>query len=311
MINFLQMKYFATVAEECSFSAAASRLYISQQTVSAHIAQLEEEIGMPLFKRTRPLTITPAGECLLRRVKDHLFIKRQMEKELMDIANPDRNTLRIGISYAYSRTLLPALLQEFYRLYPHINLQIYEMLYEQMEEALATCKVDLTIARPPYANTGLKFISLRPADDVLLYAPYQSLARYYGSQADHIVKQMNQHPSLDIVACCPFILPRTGTVRRGIQKMFNDAQIEPNIRIETDTLETAIFLCRNGLGITVAPKLLLLAYTDNAGITDYQDSSYLLSANIPEHALGICYLDNIYISEAMQKFIDLAGQEKN
>ena len=45
MINFLNMKYFLVVAEARSFSAAAKQLYISQQTLSAHIAQIEEEIG--------------------------------------------------------------------------------------------------------------------------------------------------------------------------------------------------------------------------------------------------------------------------
>ena len=62
MINFLNMKYFLVVAEARSFSAAAKQLYISQQTLSAHIAQIEEEIGTQLFERTRPLTLTPAGE---------------------------------------------------------------------------------------------------------------------------------------------------------------------------------------------------------------------------------------------------------
>ena len=50
MINFLNMKYFLVVAEARSFSAAAKQLYISQQTLSAHIAQIEEEIGTQLFE---------------------------------------------------------------------------------------------------------------------------------------------------------------------------------------------------------------------------------------------------------------------
>ena len=90
--------------------------------------------------------------------------------------------------------------------------------------------------------------------------------------------------------------------------MFRDAQIEPRIRIETDTLETAIFLCGNGLGITVSPRLLLQTYANSVNMPDYQDSSYLLAAKMPEHALGICYLDKIYITDAMQKFISLAIQ---
>ena len=46
MIDSLQMKYFIAVAEEKSFSAAAKRLFVSQQTLSAHIALIEKEMGI-------------------------------------------------------------------------------------------------------------------------------------------------------------------------------------------------------------------------------------------------------------------------
>lgn len=305
MISFLQMKYFATVAAERSFSAAASRLYISQQTISAHIAQMEEEIGMPLFERTRPLTITPAGECFLRSVQDHLFINKQMEKELLDMTDPAKNILRIGVSHAYARSLLPVLLQEFYQLHPDIKLKIYEMLYENMAEALASYEVDLAITRPFYSKPDLACIPLKRADDLLLYAPYQSLVNCYGNEADAIVEKLQKQTDLETVAHCPFILPRSGTVRSGIQDMFKAAQIEPNIRMETDTMETAIYLCGNGLGITASPGLLLQTYTKSAGIADDGDSCYLLARDRPEHALAICYLEKAYLTDTMQKFIDL------
>ena len=87
--------------------------------------------------------------------------------------------------------------------------------------------------------------------------------------------------------------------------MFRDAQIEPRIRIETETLETAIFLCRNGLGITAAPKRLLHAYAHSVGMEDESESYYLLSENMPEHALAICYPEKAYVTDTMQKFINL------
>ena len=305
MINVHQMKYYSVVAEERSFSLAANRLYVSQQTISAHIAQLEQEIGMPLFERTRPLTITPAGECFLRSVQDHLFINKQMEKELQDMKNPQKNVLKIGVSHAYARALLPEILQKFYAMYPQTDLQIYEMLYERMDDALESYEVDLAITRPSYSNTHLKLIPLQQSDDVFLYAPYQSLVNCCGKNADLIIEKMCRASNLEAVAQCPFILPRSGTVRRGIQKMFRDAQIEPRIRIETETLETAIFLCRNGLGITAAPKRLLHAYAHSVGMEDESESYYLLSENMPEHALAICYPEKAYVTDTMQKFINL------
>ena len=60
-MNFLSIEYFAAVASEHSFSKAAKRLGITQQTLSANIAALERELGCTLFVRHVPLELTYAG----------------------------------------------------------------------------------------------------------------------------------------------------------------------------------------------------------------------------------------------------------
>ena len=61
MINFLNLEYFLVAAEELSFTKAARRLFISQQSLSSHIANMEKELDIALFHRTSPLTLTYAG----------------------------------------------------------------------------------------------------------------------------------------------------------------------------------------------------------------------------------------------------------
>ncbi len=50
-MNFRNLQYFLAAAEEKNFTHAARRLYISQQSLSGHVAKLEEELGVPLFER--------------------------------------------------------------------------------------------------------------------------------------------------------------------------------------------------------------------------------------------------------------------
>ncbi|MBQ9256322.1 MAG: LysR family transcriptional regulator, partial [Acidaminococcaceae bacterium] len=50
-MNFLSMDYFITLARERNFTRAAEKLHITQQTLSAHISNLEKETGAPLFLR--------------------------------------------------------------------------------------------------------------------------------------------------------------------------------------------------------------------------------------------------------------------
>ena len=65
-MNFQSMEYFAAVAKNRSFTRAADALHITQQTLSAHIAGIERELGCPLLIRHIPLELTYAGEVFLR-----------------------------------------------------------------------------------------------------------------------------------------------------------------------------------------------------------------------------------------------------
>ena len=64
-MNLIQIKYFLEVAECLNFTAAAARLFVSQQCVSKQVAKLEREIGVRLFERsTAKVALTDAGKLL-------------------------------------------------------------------------------------------------------------------------------------------------------------------------------------------------------------------------------------------------------
>ena len=77
----------------------------------------------------------------------------------------------------------------------------------------------------------------------------------------------------------------------------------PNVpvRIQTDTLETALALCRAGLGVTLSPGKLLGDQALNA-----QRTCYLLSRHRNEHALAVCYRETSHLSRSMQTFVEIA-----
>lgn len=73
-MNFSNLQYFLIAAEELNFTRAAKRLYITQQSLSAHISKLEAYFGVPLFIRGVRLGLTPAGELLQRRATELLSL---------------------------------------------------------------------------------------------------------------------------------------------------------------------------------------------------------------------------------------------
>ena len=297
LINFLNMKYFLVVAETRSFSAAAKQLYISQQTLSAHIAQMESEIGTKLFERTRPLSLTLAGERFLRGVREILFINSQMERELQDIIDPHSNAFRVAISHAYARSILPVILRQFYSRFPQVNLQLYEMSYKEMDKALAAGKIDLIISRTFHHGANVNVIPLYNDDDVYLYAPFSTLRQVYGDKMPEILEILKRRPCLSAVRECPFILPRAGNVRQNADHLFLEERLTPFVRMEVETLESAIVYCRNGLGVTLAPRMLL------AG--ERSPEYHLLSKKRPEYALAICHREDTHLTYAMKSFINI------
>ena len=72
MINFLNLEYFLVAAEELNFTKAAKKLFISQQSLSNHISNMEKEFDVILFNRTTPLTLTYAGQALKAKARQML-----------------------------------------------------------------------------------------------------------------------------------------------------------------------------------------------------------------------------------------------
>ncbi len=107
MINFLNLEYFLVAAEELNFTRAARKLYISQQSLSNHISNLEKEFDVILFNRTSPLTLTYAGRALKTRARELLDLRDETYKEISDIKDFSTGQLSIGVS-PYPRQGHPA-----------------------------------------------------------------------------------------------------------------------------------------------------------------------------------------------------------
>ena len=144
-MNFLNLQYFCTAAEELSFTNAAKKLFISQQSLSSHISRLEDELGVILFHRTQPITLTEAGLCLYKNSKTLLHQKRQAEQELQDIRDFRRGQLTIGVTTSRGAIILPEILPDFHQQFPQVQLHLVEGTTKQINAALYEGKTDLNI----------------------------------------------------------------------------------------------------------------------------------------------------------------------
>lgn len=84
-MNFSNLQYFVTVADELNVTKAAEKLYISQQSLSNQIIKLENELGVKLFVRNPGLKLTYAGDRLYKSARHILDLHNQMLSEIEDI----------------------------------------------------------------------------------------------------------------------------------------------------------------------------------------------------------------------------------
>jgi DNA-binding transcriptional LysR family regulator len=128
----MQMRHlecFLAVAEELHFTRAAQRLHLSQPPLSRHIKELEQELGVTLFQRTRrSVTLTDAGRAYEQRVHSILSQLEQAREEARRIQRGEMGTLTIGFVGALTYEFLPGLLRRYRARRPNVQLALRDLV---------------------------------------------------------------------------------------------------------------------------------------------------------------------------------------
>ena len=125
-MNFLHLKYFLMVAEELNITRAAERLYISQQSLSNHISNMERELDVKLFTRSPKLSLTYAGGLLVETATQILDLYSQYQTKVGDINRHYLGMLRVGISHTCGLALMPDILPKFRQEFPLVEFSLFE-----------------------------------------------------------------------------------------------------------------------------------------------------------------------------------------
>ena len=119
------MSAFAAIAEQRSFSKAATQLGVGRSTLSQNVRALEERVGVRLLNRTtRSVSLTEAGARLLARVQPSLFELKAAADELADYRLNPTGLLRLVVQPPVGTFLIEPILARFMREYPGIQLDV-------------------------------------------------------------------------------------------------------------------------------------------------------------------------------------------
>jgi DNA-binding transcriptional LysR family regulator len=150
VIENFRLKVFRTVAEHRHFRKAAEYLYLTQPAVTHQIRALEESLSVPLFDRTgKEVTLTPAGEILLKYVKLVDALLARAEEELSSLSGEVRGELRIAASVTIAQFVLPRILGEFVRRHPSVQLAIASSKTEEVIASIMEQRTELGMIEGP------------------------------------------------------------------------------------------------------------------------------------------------------------------
>lgn len=141
---------FLHIAELHSFSQAARELGYSQSAVSAQIAQLEAELGTPLFDRVgKTVRLTESGQTFLSYARTLLATVQQAQAALQP-APQVRGVLRLALADSVCSTFLPSLLRRYHERCPQVELVLSTSTTDGMLRLLSANQIDLayTLDRP-------------------------------------------------------------------------------------------------------------------------------------------------------------------
>lgn len=313
MINFLNLEYFLVAAEELNFTRAAKRLYISQQSLSNHISNLEKEFDIILFNRTTPLALTYAGQVLRERARELLDLRDETYREIADIKDFSTGQLSIGVSHTRGRVILPEILPYYEAVYPGIQLKLVEGNSSELAADLLHGDIDLVIDLLPLAAENVAAVPVCK-EEILLVVPDAVLEKAFPGQAESVRKKLEERTDLSLLEKCPFVLLKKGNrIRTIADEIFKDVQITPHVVLETENIETVLALSQKGMGITFYPRMFI-----SKEHPAYQEKSdrlrrcglnlYSLDYSRARGVLGIGYHKSHYISRATKEFIRIAKE---
>ena len=177
-MNWNQLQYVLTIAQEKNITKAAQKLYLSQPSLSMSMKSLEQELGTALFERKNgTLSLTYAGELFCHWATSTLRSQQILSDQLSDISIDARHKIRLGISPHRSLILLPDILTAFYERSHNCDIQIIEEPTYLLKELLEEDQLDLIIDIP-HPDTINYNSELLAREHILLAVPKQKTALF-------------------------------------------------------------------------------------------------------------------------------------
>lgn len=243
-ISFRQIRYFVATAELGQVSHAAVELAISQSAITTAIKELEQTVGVALFLRSsHGMELTAAGRQFLSHAYD-ILSKVEEATNLNVVTSGLGGRLMVAATYTVIGYFLPFHIERFRRLFPKLELQLFELTRESIEEGLLTNRYDIAvlltsnIQNPALATERLLSSTRR----LWVPARHELLAR--------------ESVGLEDISREPYIMLTVDEAAQSSLKYWSQSPYQPDVTLRTSSVEAVRSLVANGQGVAILSDMV-------------------------------------------------------
>ncbi len=246
-MDISSLQAFIAVARNGSFSKASEQLFVTQPAISKRVSSLEGELGTQLFNRiARQISLTEAGKQLLPKAQDIVQQAEDMQRYASNLSDNISGNLSIAISHHIGLHRMPPILKEFKFRHPDVQLDI---LFEDSDQSFSAVE---------HGDIEFAIITLPnqlPEKLIKETIWHDELNIMVG--LEHPLSQQS-NINLQILAQYPCVLPGKETETYSIiYRELKKEDLELDVQMETNNLETLKMLVGAGIGWSLLPKTMI------------------------------------------------------
>jgi DNA-binding transcriptional LysR family regulator len=251
------LRYVITLAETLHFGRAAEQLHLSQPPLSHQIRQLEEELRIKLFHRTkRQVQLTEAGRMFVQEARLIVAQASHAANLASRVNRGEVGQLTIGVSGPADAPIFVQILRTFARRHPKVGIVLRNISSMAQTQAISEGRLHVGFVALPIDDAGLATVTVMRQPIMIALPPDHPLARRHHvplqalADESHIMFARSNGPRFfdAVLAAC------------------REAGFSMNIAHEVDNLYTACALVAAGLGVCLVP----------AGVQDSHSTSSMV-----------------------------------
>lgn len=297
-MNLKQLEAFVQVAEGGSFSKAAKELFLTQPTISAHIAALEKELNVRLFVRnTKEVSMSDDGRELYQYARQIIDLQKKIEERFESGKDGGKHLITIAASTIPAQYLLPKVLIQFNEKYPQEQFKILETDSSKVVTQIVDHVADIGFTGTVLEKKHCRYIPFYKDELVIITPNTEKYRKLQEESVGNIKWIMEEH----------IIMREEGSgTRKEAQKQLKHAGIvTDNLKIiaSIENQETIKKSVRQGMGISVLSKL---------ATADEVEAGFMLAFPIPKADKGrdinLVYNKNYQLSRSAERFIKVVKE---